>query len=53
MNTKCVTTHLVKYLNEIYPGVTDKCGKVHTYLGMTFDFGTKGKVAISMTLYLG
>ena len=28
---------VIKYLDGIYPDVTEKCGKTHDYLGMTFD----------------
>ena len=35
---------LIKYLDGIYLGVIITGGKVHEYLGMTFDFFTKGAV---------
>jgi hypothetical protein len=45
-------TKVIKYLDGIYPGVKVKRGKHHEYLGMDFDFATKGQVAVGMTDYM-
>ena len=45
-------TKVIKYLDGIYPGVKVKRGKYHEYLGMDFDFATKGQVAVGMTDYM-
>ena len=39
-------------LDSLYPGLTLKIGRVHTYLGMEIDFTKKGKVSIAMHKYL-
>ena len=51
MITTCDDTHIDKVINEIenlYPGLTKYRGKLLNYIGMTFDFGVKGKVKITM-----
>ena len=50
VDKRCVSK-IIKYLDGIYPGVTITRGKIHEYLGMTFDFSTKGAVKISMVDY--
>ena len=42
---------LIKHLDGIYLGGTITQGKVHEYLGMTFDFSTKAAVKILMVDY--
>ena len=39
-------------LDSLYPGITVKRGRVHTYLGTETDFTEKGKVSIAMHKYL-
>jgi hypothetical protein len=39
-------------LKQTYQTVTVHEGKVHSYLGMTFDFSTEGKVKITMDGYI-
>ena len=46
-----VTTMLC-VLDSLYPELTVKRGRVHTYLGMEMDFTEKGKVSIAMHKYL-
>ena len=50
-----VNSELLKWLNEQY-GTHGKVkatrGKLHDYLGMTFDFNTKGKVKIGMIKHI-
>ena len=47
-----VVTRVIKWLDCKYPGVTSTRGKKHQYLGMQFDFSTKGEVNISMVPYV-
>ena len=47
-----VVTRVIKWLDCKYPGVTSTRGKKHQYLGMEFDFSTKGEVNISMVPYV-
>lgn len=50
-----VNDELEEWLNEMYGKhgpVTTTRGDVHDYLGMTFDFSTKGKVKIDMIDYM-
>ena len=39
-------------LKHKYGAITEKEGKVHNYLGMTFDFSTPGSVKVSMDGYV-
>lgn len=51
MITTCGETHIDKVIKEIenlYPGLTKYRGKLLNYMGMTFDFGVKGRVKITM-----
>ena len=50
-----VNTNFLRWLNEKYGKygkVVATRGKVHDYLGMTFDYRTKGKVKIDMSDYI-
>ena len=52
---KGVNDEFFKWLNEKYGGhgeVKVMRGKTHDYLGMTFDFNTKGKVKMDMNIYV-
>jgi hypothetical protein len=51
-----VNTVFEKWLNKLYGHhgkVTTTRGKIHDYLGMTFDFSEEGKVKIDMIEYMG
>jgi hypothetical protein len=53
---KKVNDEFLKWLNKHYGNygeVTATRGKVHKYLGITFDFSRKGKVDIDMSDYIG
>jgi len=55
VNTK-VNDEFKIWLNKMYGAfgeVKATRGKVHDYLGMTFDFSTKGKVIVDMSEYIG
>ena len=45
-------TKMLCVLDRLYPGLTIKICRVHTYLGMEMDFTEKGKVSIAMHKYL-
>jgi Reverse transcriptase (RNA-dependent DNA polymerase) len=50
-----VNSKFIKWLNKKYGGygeVKATRGKVHDYLGMTFDFSEPGKVSVGMTDYV-
>ena len=52
---KGVNDEFFKWLNEKYGGhgeVKAMRGKSHDYLGMAFDFSTKGKVRMDMNIYI-
>jgi hypothetical protein len=45
-------TNLMGELEEMYPGLSVKRGRIFSYIGMTFDFESfKGKVKVSMNGY--
>ena len=52
VNTKAVDKS-VNWLDTLYPGVTATRGKIHDYLGMTFDFSMPGEVKVSIYDYIG
>ena len=49
-------TKIVKYLDTKYPAITATWGKIHDYLGITFNFSKNksrnGKVHVSMDEYI-
>ena len=52
---KTANDEFLAWLNKKYGGhgpFAAKCGAVHDYLGMKFDFGTPGKVVIDMSNYM-
>ena len=44
--------YVIKVLKETYNTITVNEGRVHSYLGMTFDFSEAGKTKISMDGYI-
>ena len=48
-----VVTAFISDLQKIYSndGLTVKCGKIHSYLGMNFDYSTDGELNMSMITY--
>ena len=45
-------TKMLCVLESLYPCLTVKRGRVHTYFGMEMDFTEKGKFSIAMHKYL-
>ena len=43
---------MICVLDSLYPGLTVKRGRVHTYLGMEMDFTEEGKDIVAMHKYL-
>ena len=43
---------VVSWLDKLYPGITATRGKIHYYLGMTFDSSIPDEVRVSMDDYI-
>jgi hypothetical protein len=51
--TEVIIDDLFTQLSAKYPGLVQKRGRVHNYLGMVFDFTVIGKAKITMPLFTG
>jgi hypothetical protein len=49
---KAIAMELIERLREIYKEITLTEGNVHSYLGLTFDYSTEGKVKVTMEGYV-
>jgi hypothetical protein len=51
--TEVIIDDLFAQLSAKYPGLVQKRGRVHNYLGMVFDFTVIGTAKVTMPLFTG
>ena len=52
VSTESRVDEVIKQIETVYPGLTEKRGKVLNYIGMTFDFKNEGVVKMTMEGFL-